>query len=100
MAAQFQRGISVYPSLGDDIHSASTAELAEIYKRPTQSSVRMGTLHQDQDLPVYPMWTRWQYVLSQYRYQVALILVPLLFVIAWSEIVRLVGLQGTPGHLP
>ena len=52
-AAQFQRGISVYPSLGDEIHSASTAELAEIYKRPTQSSVRMGTLHQDQDLPVY-----------------------------------------------
>lgn len=52
-AAQFQRGISVYPSLGDEIHSATTAELAEIYKRPTQSSVRMGTLHQDHDLPVY-----------------------------------------------
>ncbi len=45
----------------------------------------------DQGLPVYPMWTRWQYVLSQYRYQVALILVPLLFVIAWSEMVRLAG---------
>ena len=51
----FQRGVSVYPSLGDEIHSASSDELAEIYKRPTVASARMGTLHQDQDLPVYLM---------------------------------------------
>ncbi len=48
----------------------------------------------DQGLPVYPSWTRWQYVWSQYRYQVALILVPLLFVIAWSETVKLADMQG------
>ena len=51
----FQRGVSVYPSLGDEIHSASSDELAEIYKRPTVAAARMGTLHQDQDLPVYLM---------------------------------------------
>ncbi len=51
----FQRGVSVYPGLGDEIHSASSEELAEIYKRPTVAAARMGTLHQDQDLPVYLM---------------------------------------------
>ena len=51
----FQRGVSVYPSLGDEIYSASSQELAEIYKRPTVASARMGTLHQDQALPVYLM---------------------------------------------
>jgi len=51
----FQRGVSVYPSLGDEIYSASSDELAEIYKRPAVASARMGTLHQDQDLPVYLM---------------------------------------------
>ena len=54
-AGQFQRGVSVYPSLGDEIYSASSDELAVIYKRPTVASARMGTLHQDQDLPVYLM---------------------------------------------
>ena len=51
----FQRGVSVYPGLGDEIYSASSDELAVIYKRPTVASARMGTLHQDQDLPVYLM---------------------------------------------
>lgn len=41
----------------------------------------------DQGLPVYPVWSRWQYLLSQYRYQVALILLPLLGVITWTETV-------------
>lgn len=54
-AGEFQRGVSVYPSLGDEIYSASSDELAVIYKRPTVASARMGTLHQDQDLPVYLM---------------------------------------------
>jgi hypothetical protein len=54
-ANDFQRGVSIYPSLGDEIHSASSDELAVIYKRPAVASARMGTLHQDQDLPVYLM---------------------------------------------
>ncbi len=39
----------------------------------------------DRGLPVYPVWSRRQFVLSQYRYQVLLILLPLLGVIAWTE---------------
>ncbi len=54
-AGEFQRGVSIYPGLGDEIYSASSDELAVIYKRPTVASARMGTLHQDQDLPVYLM---------------------------------------------
>ncbi len=52
-AIDFQRGISVYPSLGDEIHGTTSAELAQIYRRPTGANVRMGTLHQDHNLPVY-----------------------------------------------
>jgi STE24 endopeptidase len=48
----------------------------------------------DRGQPVYPMWTRRQYVVSQYRYQVALILVPLLAVFAWAEAVQLVVERG------
>ncbi len=55
VANDFQRGVSIYPSLGDEIYSASSEELAVIYKRPTVASARMGTLHQDQNLPVYLM---------------------------------------------
>lgn len=54
----------------------------------------------DQGLPVYPMWTRWQYVGSQYRYQVALILVPLLCVFAWSEAAQLAVAGGWFGLTP
>ena len=52
-AIDFQRGISVYPSLGDEIHGTTSAELAQIYRRPTGANVCMGTLHQDRNLPVY-----------------------------------------------
>jgi len=43
----------------------------------------------DRGLPVYPMWTRWQYVWSQYRYQVALLLVPLLLILSWFQTLEL-----------
>ncbi|MEM6391848.1 MAG: M48 family metallopeptidase [Planctomycetota bacterium] len=39
----------------------------------------------DSGLPVYPIWTRWQYVSAQFRFQVAVILLPLLLLMAWSE---------------
>ena len=43
----------------------------------------------DAGIPIHPIWTRGQYLLSQVRHQIALILVPLLFLIAWSELVEL-----------
>jgi hypothetical protein len=42
-AGQFQRGVSVYPSLGDEIYSASSDELAVIYKRPTVPCTKTRT---------------------------------------------------------
>lgn len=47
------RGVSRYPGLGDGVYAISTAELQEIYKRPSASNVRVGTLHQDSELPAY-----------------------------------------------
>jgi hypothetical protein len=47
------RGVSHYPGLGDDVYATTTEELQQIYKRPRTSNVRIGTLHQDSDLPAY-----------------------------------------------
>ena len=48
----------------------------------------------DQGLPIYPVWSRWQFVLSQYRYQILLILLPLLGIVTWTEIVQWMQRQG------
>lgn len=47
------RGVSHYPGLGEGVFATSGAELHEIYKRPQGSNVRIGTLHQDAELPAY-----------------------------------------------
>ncbi|MDH3791585.1 MAG: DUF87 domain-containing protein [Rhodospirillales bacterium] len=49
----FQRGVSTFPALGDGIYSTSQADLLKVYAMPTVSSVRIGTIHQDQALPAY-----------------------------------------------
>ncbi len=51
----------------------------------------------DEGLPIYPIWSRWQFVTSQYRYQILLILLPLLGVITWNEVVQWMGRQGWVG---
>ncbi|MEZ6190678.1 MAG: M48 family metallopeptidase [Phycisphaerales bacterium] len=63
---------------------------------PIDRRLREATLIRqlDQGLPIEAVWSRSQYVLSQYRYQVALILLPLLAVIAWQETVELMVLRG------
>ena len=38
--------------------------------------------------PVPPLWTRWQYVLSQARHQLALTAIPLAAIVTWHEAVR------------
>ncbi len=43
----------------------------------------------DAGLPVYPIWTRTQYVLAQVRHQLVLILAPLLLIMGWAEAVHL-----------
>ncbi len=49
----FQRGLSVYPPLGADLLAVTPEDLAVIYARPRTSNVRIGTIHQDRDLPAF-----------------------------------------------
>ena len=50
---QFQRGVSAFPALGDDVLSANQDDLRHVYARQSVSTVRIGTIHQDRGLPAY-----------------------------------------------
>ncbi|MEM6552553.1 MAG: M48 family metallopeptidase [Planctomycetota bacterium] len=52
----------------------------------------------DSGLPIYPIWTRRQYVSAQFRFQVAVILMPLLLLMAWGESVVFMQLYGWMGE--
>lgn len=43
----------------------------------------------DEGLPVHPVWTRGQFLLSQFRHQMVLVLAPLFALIAWREVVEI-----------
>ncbi|MFP5258597.1 MAG: ATP-binding protein, partial [Acidobacteriota bacterium] len=49
----FQRGVSHNPRLGATVRQAATGDLARIYAKPTKSSVMVGSLHQDPDVPAF-----------------------------------------------
>ena len=49
----FQRGVSFCPSLGDSVYTTTQDDLKQVYARPTVSSVRIGTIFQDQTLPAF-----------------------------------------------
>ncbi len=49
----FQRGVATHPGLGDVIRTTPPLELAQIYARPTESNLRIGSIYQDQSLPAY-----------------------------------------------
>lgn len=51
----------------------------------------------DQGLPIYPVWSRTQYITTQARSQLALIFAPLLLILAWSETVNKLYLTGVIG---
>lgn len=42
----------------------------------------------DAGLPLYPIWTRTQYMIAQVRHQVVLVFVPVLAIMAWIETVE------------
>ena len=46
-----QRGVSIYPGLGQPIYAATSHDLARIYAPPQAANVQIGTLHQDPNLP-------------------------------------------------
>jgi DNA helicase HerA-like ATPase len=49
----FQRGVSFCPSLGDGVYTTTQNDLKQVYARPAVSSVRIGTIYQDQNLPAF-----------------------------------------------
>ena len=50
---RFQRGVSVFPTLGVAIELASEADIERVYARPSRSTVPIGTVHQNRDTPAY-----------------------------------------------
>jgi DNA helicase HerA-like ATPase len=49
----FQRGISFCPSLGNAVYTSAHEDLKHVYARPAVSSVKIGTIYQDQTLPAF-----------------------------------------------
>lgn len=51
MPRSFRRGVSSYPSLGDAVYRANRAELSLAYACDAASSVRVGHIQQDPNIP-------------------------------------------------
>ena len=49
----FQRGVAVFPALGDIVYASTQDDLAQVYARPAVSNVRVGTIHQDRSVPAF-----------------------------------------------
>ena len=49
----FQRGVAVFPALGDIVYASTQDDLAQVYARPAVSNVRIGTIHQDRSVPAF-----------------------------------------------
>ncbi len=47
----FRRGVSRLPALGDSVYTTAREDLELVYTRPAVSTVRIGTIHQDKELP-------------------------------------------------
>lgn len=67
---------------------------------PIDRRLREATLFQraDQGLPLYPVWTRRQYVVTQMRNQFAMVLGPLLVIMAWTETLVKLFAMGVIGE--
>ncbi|MFG0329164.1 MAG: M48 family metallopeptidase [Phycisphaerales bacterium] len=68
---------------------------------PIHRRVREAALMRnlDQGKPVYPIWTRGQYLLTQARLHFVLILAPVLVIMGWSEVVERYWPWSTLGPL-
>lgn len=49
----FQRGVSLFPALGDAVYLATKEDIQWVYARPTQATVRLGSVHNAPELPAY-----------------------------------------------
>ena len=52
-ARLFRRGVSAFPTLGADVHLASSEELAIIFNIDAHGLVRIGSIHQDSEIPAH-----------------------------------------------
>jgi DNA helicase HerA-like ATPase len=50
---RFQRGVTRYPRLGQEVRAVSQADLALVFAHPDVSCVRLGTVQQSSGLPAY-----------------------------------------------
>ena len=55
---RFERGVSIYPTLGAPVYIAAGDDLARVYQRPEEETVRFGAIHQDRALPAFAMTDR------------------------------------------
>ncbi len=51
----FERGVSIYPSLGSPVYVAVGKDLEKVYARPGVDTIRIGSIHQDRALPAFAM---------------------------------------------
>jgi DNA helicase HerA-like ATPase len=51
--SKFERGISVYPAIGDVVRAATNEELRLIFSVSTGSGVKIGTIHQNSSLDAF-----------------------------------------------
>jgi len=49
----FRRGVSVFPALEDPVYLADTEDLAQVYAPPRETTVPVGAIHQNEDIPAY-----------------------------------------------
>ena len=52
-ARVFRRGVSAFPTLGADVHLATSDELAIIFNIDAHGLVRIGSIHQDSEIPAH-----------------------------------------------
>ncbi len=50
-ARVFRRGVSTFPTLGSEVHLATSEDLAVIFNSDAKDMVRIGSIHQDADIP-------------------------------------------------
>ncbi|MEM9123017.1 MAG: DUF87 domain-containing protein [Pseudomonadota bacterium] len=50
---EFRRGVSTFPALGDAVFPITTDDLRRVYTSQRGSSIRLGSIHQDRNIPAH-----------------------------------------------
>lgn len=49
----FRRGVSAFPTLGSEVHLASSEDMSVVFRSDSRGLVRIGKIHQDHDIPAH-----------------------------------------------